>query len=71
MNQGQKIINYMEKNGVISSLAAMRYIGTVSLHRRLSDLRELGYVFKDGWYGTGCKQYKVYWIVKRPKGVRL
>ena len=65
--QSQRIIEYIDRKGSISSMEAFRYCGITSLHRRLADLRKAGYVFGDGWWENGKTAYKTYWIEKRPK----
>lgn len=59
------------KKGKVSSMDAFRRFGITSLHRRLSDLREMGWIIADSWEEnrfTG-KRYKVYRLVDDGKDV--
>ena len=59
------ILHELKKNG-ITSLDAFRKFGITSLHRRLTDLREMGYEISDTWHykvdsdGKVIKRWKVY-----------
>lgn len=58
-------------NGTITSMDAFRQFGIVSLQRRLSDLRSMGYVIADTWDEnpeTG-KRFKRYRLVDDGKDV--
>ena len=72
MNQYDLIEEYIKENGSITQLHATMYLGCTSLHRRLEDMRGMGYVFKDIWM-TGINRhgkpirFKSYWIIKKPK----
>ncbi len=72
MNQSQAIVDYIKTHGAITQLHATMNLGCTSLHRRLSDLREIGYVFGSSWlivqnrYGKTTR-VKSYWIIKQPK----
>jgi hypothetical protein len=70
MNQCQKIIKHIDRHGYITSYDAFRFCQTTSLHRRLSDLRELGYEFKAIRVDGEKTQWNEYHIIKRPKKKR-
>lgn len=70
MSQAADIIVFMERTGSISAMEAFYGCGVTSLHRRLSDLRAMGYEFSEKWCGSGQKKYKRYSIKKRPKKAR-
>ena len=72
MNQYQLIANYIKENGTITQLEATMHCGSTSLHRRMEDMRGMGYVFDSRWeIGTNRQgkitRFKVYWIIKQPK----
>jgi len=72
MNQYQLIANYIKTHGGITQLHATMYCGCTSLHRRLADMREQGYVFGNKWLITCSTSGKIsrvksYWIIKQPK----
>lgn len=46
--QYDKLVQAMKK-GTITSMDAFRQFGITSLHRRLSDLRAMGYVIAKSW----------------------
>lgn len=75
MNQCKQIANYIKTHGEITQLHATMYIGCTSLHRRLADMRELGYEFGSKWIvavnKSGKKsRVKLYWIIKQPKRIK-
>lgn len=50
--------------GTVTSMDAFRKYGIVSLHRRLSDLRAMGYIIADSWdenpeTGKRFKRYRL------------
>lgn len=66
-NKGTQQYQLVEamKKGTITSLDAFKKFGITSLHRRLSDLREMGWIIADSWdenEQTG-KRFKRYRIV--------
>ena len=68
--QYDKLVRAMKK-GTITSMDAFRQFGITSLHRRLSDLRAMGYVIADAWDEnpeTG-KRFKRYRLVDDGKDV--
>mgnify|MGYP000777955720 CR=1 FL=1 len=48
-NQRQKIINYINKNGYITSYKAYMDLGITQLATRISELKEQGYIFTYEW----------------------
>lgn len=72
MNQCKQIANYIKTHGEITQLHATMYIGCTSLHRRLSDMREMGYVIGNKWLIVQNRcgdnvRVKLYWIIKQPR----
>ena len=73
MNQSQAIVYYCNTYGSITSSEAVKSLGILSLHRRLSDLQALGYEFKSSWcvvpsrYGDKTARVKKYRITKQPR----
>lgn len=68
--QCKRIVQYMKKNHFITSRDAFRHLGVASLHRRLSDLRESGYIFGNEFVkDESGLRWKRYWIVSEPGGV--
>ena len=68
--QYDKLLRAMQR-GTITSMDAFRMFGITSLHRRLSDLRAMGYVIADSWDEnprTG-KRFKRYRLVDNGKDV--
>lgn len=68
--QYEKLVTAMTK-GTVTSMDAFRQFGITSLHRRLSDLRAMGYVIADTWDenpDTG-KRFKRYRLVDDGKDV--
>jgi hypothetical protein len=65
--QAQKIIDHIDRHGYITAYDAFRFCNITSLHRRLSDLREMGYQFKAIAVKTNKTHWNEYHIVKRPK----
>ncbi len=45
-SQKQQILHYMEKNGVISPIEALKYFGCMRLAARISDIRKDGHTVK-------------------------
>lgn len=68
LSQGKKIIEYLSKHRFITSLDAIRDLGILSLQRRLSDLREAGYIFGDEivFNEDRTVHWKRYWLVSEP-----
>lgn len=48
-NQRQKIINYINKNGYMTSYKAYMDLGITQLATRISELKEQGYIFTYEW----------------------
>lgn len=72
ISQAKKIVAYMNRNRYITSYEAVKELGVISLQRRLSDLRESGYIFGNEMVvnqDTG-KRYKKYWIVSEPMATK-
>ena len=42
MNQRERVLDYMERNGSITSLEAVNDLGVMELPRRICDLKERG-----------------------------
>lgn len=65
--QNQRILDYMEENGWITQLEAIRELGVMRLASRVSDLRKRGYKITSEMmpvknrYGETChiKRYKM------------
>ncbi len=72
MNQSQAIVRHCNMRGSITNYQAMQ-IGILSLHRRLTDLRNQGYEFSSTWvkvqtrYGKGSTEVLKYRITKQPR----
>jgi hypothetical protein len=72
MSQTQAIVRFCNMKGSITNHQAMQ-IGILSLHRRLTDLREKGYEFSSQWvkvptrYGKGETEVLKYRIIKQPR----
>lgn len=64
--QYAKILQKLKRKKGLTSLEAVTECGTVSLHRRLTDLREMGYEISDSWQykydkdGKVIEMHKVY-----------
>lgn len=43
LSQKEQILRYMEKNGVITPIEALKYFGCMRLAARISDLRQEGH----------------------------
>jgi len=67
-SQAKRIIDYLRKHRFITSLDAIKDLGIISLQRRLSDLRESGYIFGSElvWSEDRSKHWKRYWLVSEP-----
>lgn len=68
LSQGKRIIEYLHTHRFITSADAWR-IGITSLHRRLSDLRESGYVFGNEMVrdeDDPLRHWKRYWLISEP-----
>ena len=68
-SQCNRLLKKLKRKKGITSLEAFQELGITSLHRRLSDLKEAGYVIGDQWhykydaFGKVEKRWKVYWLV--------
>ena len=47
MNQRERVLDYMERHGSITSLEAVNDLGVMELPRRICDLKERGIKKKD------------------------
>jgi len=67
-SQAKRIIDYLRKHRFITSLDAINDLGIISLQRRLSDLRESGYIFGSElvWSEDRSKHWKRYWLISEP-----
>ena len=45
MNQNEKVLEFIKKNGSITSLEAIREIGCTRLSARIKDLEDMGNIF--------------------------
>lgn len=65
------LIDYLKRGKSITSKEAMEKLGIASLHRRLSDIRERGYIIADHWKEVqtrrGRTRVKVYRLAKGKK----
>lgn len=73
VNKGTQYYSLVQamKTGTVTSMDAFHKFGVVSLQRRLSDLRTMGYVIADSWDknpDTG-KRFKRYRLVDDGKDV--
>ena len=65
-SQAARLLSHLKQGRKVTSYSAMELLGIASLHRRLADLREQGYVIQDTWqtiknrYGEDVR-IKVYW----------
>lgn len=69
MNQKEKILDYINKNGSITSYEAYIDLGITQLATRIKELKEKGYVFKTEWINRKRKDgvvvsYKKYMLEK-------
>lgn len=68
-SQADRLLSHLKQGRKITSYSAMEVLGIASLHRRLSDLRERGYVINDHYqtiknrYGEDVR-IKVYSLAK-------
>ena len=67
MTQCEAIVKYINDFGSITTREAFLDLGIESMHRRISDLKEKGYTFRDRWekgknrYGKSVT-WKRYWF---------
>lgn len=61
-SQCNMLLKHFAKGHAISNITASRMYGITSLHRRLSDLKNEGYVIRDEWVKHNKKRYKRYWM---------
>lgn len=68
-SQCGRLLKKLQRKRGITSLEAFQELGITSLHRRLTDLREMGYEIGDQWHyktdadGKVITRWKVYWLV--------
>lgn len=48
-SQCRKILAMLKSGQMVTSLSALQHAGSLSLHRRLSDLREQGHRISGAW----------------------
>ena len=71
-SQAARLLSHLKQGRKVTSYSAMELLGIASLHRRLADLREQGFVIQDRWqtiknrYGEDVR-IKVYTLVNRGK----
>lgn len=61
-SQCQRIVKAFGKRW-FSSMIAFEHLKITSIHRRLTDLRNMGYVIEKKWHPSG--EFKVYRIVSK------
>lgn len=67
-SQALRVLDYMVRNDGITSLTAANKLFVTSLHRRLSDLREMGVLITRGEHpNSNCLVYRA---LRIPKHVR-
>ena len=69
INQRNKVINYINKHGSITSYQAYLDLGITQLATRISELKEQGYNFTDEWITKKNRDgepvsFKKYMLVK-------
>lgn len=67
---GEKIINYIEKYGSVTSWEAYQDLGITQLATRVKELKEKGYEFKIKWECKKnkegrCVSFKRYYLLNR------
>jgi DeoR/GlpR family transcriptional regulator of sugar metabolism len=62
MTQHQKIVEYIKKNGSITSFDAYTKCGITQLATRIKELKEQGYAIRSEWVVKPNTHYKKYWI---------
>lgn len=69
MSQAKRLLKYLQDGHRITIMESYELFGITSLHRRLSDIREMGYEIEDEWLelpsGKQVKQYRL----KQPQKV--
>ncbi len=69
-SQTQRLLSHLKMGRRVTSYSAMELLGITSLHRRLADLRERGYVINSMWqtiknrFGEDVR-IKIYFMLKR------
>ena len=63
-NQCQRVLDYIEKHGGITSYQAQKHISVARLASRISELRKLGYPIVTEWV-TGVNKYGEKYRAKR------
>lgn len=68
VSQARMIVEYLHTHRYITAEDAGRKLGILSLQRRLSDLRESGYIFGDEIVFSEDRtvHWKRYWLVSEP-----
>ena len=71
-SQNARLLSHLKQGRKVTSYSALELLGIASLHRRLADLREQGYVIQDTWqtiknrFGEDVR-IKVYTLANRGK----
>ena len=61
--QKERILEYIQRNGSISSLECSIYLRIMDLQGAIRDLKKLGYNVQDKWITPeDGNKYKIYWI---------
>jgi hypothetical protein len=63
--QTKKIEAWFNRHKYLTTMQAYD-MGITSFHRRMSDMKEKGWVFGKRWVNNGVTQYYQYWVVGKP-----
>ena len=71
--QQQRIVKEMLSRKFITTANCISIGGGVSLQKRLSELRNIGFIIGQTWVKKNekCNGHNIYWIKKMPKGIIL
>ena len=61
-NQRQRIVNYCREHGSITVREASEILRINSPTKRISELRDMGYIVEDEWEKSENTRYKRYFI---------
>lgn len=65
MTQKEKVLNYIQKNGTITSFECMLKLRIMDLQGVIRDLKIAGYNIKSQWVKKNNKVYKVYALTNK------
>lgn len=73
MSQAEKILNYLQSGGALTSMDALRIFGTFRLGARIYELRQQGYKIDEKTIKQNNKHFAMYYISdaeKREEAIR-